>query len=213
MTGLVLKDLLMMRKTLKTYVLFFALYLGMSVAGVFPVSFATSFITVMISVLPISAFSYDELAKWDRYAASLPLGRRRVVGARYLFTLLLVLAASAFGLSAAVLSSILGQGELPEMVGTVLAILTYGLVLNDVILPLIYKLGAERARTYLYIIIFAPMILFFLAARLELLDLSGLNSVSEETVLLICALLPVVGLAGLGLSYLVACRIYEQKEF
>ena len=68
MTGLVLKDFLMMRKTLKTYVLFFVLYFGMSIAGIFPISVVTSMVTVIIAVLPISTFSFDETAKWDRYA-------------------------------------------------------------------------------------------------------------------------------------------------
>jgi len=213
MTGLLLKDFLMMRKTLKTYAIFFALYLGMSLAGIFPLNFVTSIITVIIAILPISTFSYDEMAKWDRYAASLPLGRRKVVGARYLFILLLLLLAAAFGLAVAVISSITGGGEVVEGLLTMLVVLTYGLALNDIVIPLTYKLGPERSRAYLYVIVFVPMILFFLAARLELLDLSALSGMAEETVILVCCLLPVAGLAGLGLSYLASCRIYERKEF
>lgn len=213
MTGLVLKDFLMMRKTLKTYLIFFALYLGMAVAGIFPISIVTSMVTVIIAVLPISTFVYDDAAKWDRYAVSLPLGRRKVVGARYLFIALLLLVSAAFGLLTIVLAPLMGQGELTELAATVLVTITYGLVLNDIMIPLVYKIGAERARMYLYIIVFAPVILLFLAARLELLDLSGLNAISEGTVLLVCSLLPVAGVAGLGLSYLISCRIYEKKEF
>ncbi len=213
MTGLVLKDFLMMRKTLKTYVLFFVLYFGMSIAGIFPISVATSMVTMIIAVLPISTFSFDEMAKWDRYAVSLPLGRREVVGARYLFILLLLLVSAAAGLLSVVLTSLMGKEEMAEMLATLLVTITYGLILNGIMTPLVYKMGPERARTYLYIIVFAPMILFFLAARLELMDLSGLKSVPEEVVMLICYLLPVAGLAGLGLSYLVSCRIYEKKEF
>lgn len=213
MTGLVLKDLLMMRKTLKTYMFFFAAYLAMSVVGIFPISFATSIITLIITILPISAFSYDEMAKWDRYAASLPLGRRKIVGARYLFILLLILLAAAFGLAATVISSIIEEGNMLEMLLTMLVILTYGLALNDIVIPLTYKLGPERSRSYLYIIIFAPMVLFFLALRLELLDLSVFNAIPEETVILFCGMLPIAGLAGLGLSYLLSCHIYEKKEF
>lgn len=213
MTGLVLKDFLMMRKTLKTYLIFFALYLGMAVAGIFPISIVTSMVTVIIAILPISTFVYDDAAKWDRYAVSLPLGRRKVVGARYLFIALLLLVSAAFGLLTIVLAPLMGQGELTELAATVLVIITYGLVLNDIMIPLVYKIGAERARMYLYIIVFAPVILLFLAVRLGLLDLSGLSAISEGTVLLVCSLMPVAGVAGLGLSYLISCRIYEKKEF
>lgn len=213
MTGLVLKDFLMMRKTLKTYLIFFALYLGMAIAGIFPISIVTSMVTVIIAVLPISTFVYDDAAKWDRYAVSLPLGRRKVVGARYLFIALLLLVSAAFGLLTIVLAPLMGQGELTELAATVLVTITYGLALNDIVIPLVYKLGAERARMYLYIIIFAPVILLFLAVRLGLLDLSGLSAISEGTVLLVCSLMPVAGVAGLGLSYVISCRIYEKKEF
>ena len=160
MTGLVLKDFLMMRKTLKTYVLFFVLYFGMSIAGIFPISVVTSMVTVIIAVLPISTFSFDETAKWDRYAVSLPLGRRKVVGARYLFILLLLLVSAAAGLLSVVLTSLMGKEEMAEMLATLLVTITYGLILNGIMTPLVYKMGPERARTYLYIIVFAPMILF-----------------------------------------------------
>ena len=82
MTGLVLKDMLVMRKTLKTYVLFLAFYLLLAVIGLFPISTITAVTQIIIMMLPLSAFSFDELAKWDRYALTFPTGRRSLVGAR-----------------------------------------------------------------------------------------------------------------------------------
>lgn len=73
MTGLVLKDMLVMRKTLKTYVLFLAFYLLLAVIGLFPISTITAVTQIIIMMLPLSAFSFDELAKWDRYALTFPL--------------------------------------------------------------------------------------------------------------------------------------------
>ena len=95
MTGLILKDFLVMRKTLKTYTLFLAFYAALAALGVFPLSVVTAMVQIILIMLPISAFSYDEFAKWDRYAMTLPLGRRTVVKARYLFTLLMSLGAAA----------------------------------------------------------------------------------------------------------------------
>ena len=82
MTGLIWKDLLVLRKTIRTYVLFLALYSLLAVFDIFPLSTVTAVTELIIMMLPLSAFSYDEYAKWDRYAAALPLGRRAVVGAR-----------------------------------------------------------------------------------------------------------------------------------
>ena len=94
MTGLMMKDALVMRKTLRLYALFLLFYSGLAVLGVFPMSMALAMVEVIVMVLPISSFSYDEAAKWDRYAAVLPVGRTAVVKARYLFLLLVLLAAA-----------------------------------------------------------------------------------------------------------------------
>ena len=82
MTGLMTKDFLVMRNGLKSYLLIMVLYAVMAWLDLLNFGFIITFIQVMLMVLPITAFSYDELAKWDRYAMSLPLGRGKVVGAR-----------------------------------------------------------------------------------------------------------------------------------
>ena len=72
-------------------------------------------------------------------------------------------------------------------------------------------MGPERARPFLYAIIFIPVILFVLAARAGLLD--GLDQLSPAMVLPLLCLIPLVLLLGLPVSYLVSCRVVEQKEF
>ena len=91
MYGLIWKDFLVLRKTLRLYVLFLLGYLGMALLGIFDLTFVTTFCVVILMILPISAFSYDEFARWDRYARTLPLSSRQIVGGRYLFVLLLLL--------------------------------------------------------------------------------------------------------------------------
>ena len=216
MTGLVLKDMLVMRKTLKTYVLFLAFYLLLAVIGLFPISTITAVTQIIIMMLPLSAFSFDELAKWDRYALTFPTGRRSLVGARYLFTLVMAAAATLYSLVACVVLSIgKGQSAMAENLLSLMVSLGLGLIIAD-ILPLCYKLGVERARPYMYIVIFAPLLLFFGAYKLGLfegIDLSSLDRMPESTVLAVGSLLPLIPLLGLGLSYLISCRIMEQKEF
>ena len=149
MTGLMVKDFLVMRKSIKTYILFLAFYFVMAALGIFPISFITAMVQIIIMMLPLSAFSYDELSKWDRYAFSLPLGRRAVAGARYLFALSLALFAALFGLvSCLVLSGFFHDPNLVENCLTVMVSLGLGLLYCDILLPLTYKLGPERARPY-----------------------------------------------------------------
>ena len=191
MTGLMMKDALVMRKTLRLYALFLLFYSGLAVLGVFPMSMALAMVEVIVMVLPISSFSYDEAAKWDRYAAVLPVGRTAVVKARYLFLLLVLLA-------------------------TLLVSMGLGLMIADIMLPVVYQLGPERARPWMYVIIFAPIVVLLGGAKLGLfdgIDLSWLDQLPELAVLGVFALVPLVPLVGMLLSCWISCRIYARKEF
>ncbi len=215
MTGLIAKDFLVMRKSIRTYILFLIFYSIMAALGIFPVSIVTTLVQLIIMMMPLSTFSYDELARWDRYAFSLPLGRRAVVGARYLFALLLSLFAALFGLvSCLVLAVFFHDPNLVENCLTVTVSLALGLLYCDILLPLTYKLGPERARPYFYLVIFLPIILLFGAFKLGLLNnLVFLLKLPDAVVIPFLLLLPLLPLAGMGVSFLIACRILEGKEF
>lgn len=216
MTGLMTKDFLVMRKGLKSYLLIMALYAVLAWLDILNYGFIITFIQVMLMVLPITAFSYDELAKWDRYAMSLPLGRGRVVGARYLFVLILTLVTTAIGLATTAILALVREADPVEMLLTLEVSTTIGLLVPAIILPLCYKLGAERARPYLYAIIFIPIIAVVLLAKAGVLDMSmlkGMDLLAPVALAGGAALLPLAGLAGLLVSYLISCRVAAGKEY
>lgn len=211
MTGLVLKDFLVLRKALRTYVLFLIFYLILAIFDLFSISFITAFVQIIVMILPMSSFAYDDLAKWDRYAMTLPLGRRAVVRAKYAFVLLMILVAAAFALLSCVALSITAAQPVEENLAAGVGALSVGLLAVDVTLPLNYKMGPERARPFLYAIIFIPVILIVLAGRAGWLD--NLEQLPPSVVLPLLCLLPLVILLGLPVSYLISCRVVEQKEF
>lgn len=216
MTGLITKDFLVMRKMLRSYLLVIVVYTILAYLDFFDYSFIITFVQVALSVLPISAFAYDEQSKWDRYAMSLPLGRSRVVGARYLFVLALTLATTAIGLATTAILALAREADPVEMILTLEVSTTIGLLVPAIILPLCYKLGAERARPYLYAIIFIPVIAFVLLVKAEIIDFSALNrleALSPAAILGCASLLPLAGLAGLAVSYLISCRVAAGKEY
>ena len=199
MTGLMMKDALVMRKTLRLYALFLLFYSGLAVLGVFPMSMALAMVEVIVMVLPISSFSYDEAAKWDRYAA-----------------VLVLLAAAAIGLVGSILASLLAREDLGELLATLLVSMGLGLMIADIMLPVVYQLGPERARPWMYVIIFAPIVVLLGGAKLGLfdgIDLSWLDQLPELAVLGVFALVPLVPLVGMLLSCWISCRIYARKEF
>ena len=216
MTGLIWKDFLVMRKALKSYVLLIGVYILLAYLDFFDYSFIITFIQVVLAVLPISAFAYDEQSKWDRYAMSLPLGRSKVVGARYLFVLALTLFTVAMGLAGTALLYLAHQVDPLEMFVTLMVSTTVGLLIPTILLPLSYKLGAERARPYLYAIIFIPIIAVVLLVKAGVLDMSllkGMDLLAPTALAGGAVLLPLAGLAALGVSYLISCRVAAGKEY
>ena len=216
MTGLIMKDFLVMRKMLRSYLLMIVVYTILAYLDFFDYSFIITFVQVILAVMPISAFAYDEQSKWDRYAISLPVGRNRVVGARYLFVLLLTLFTVAMGLAGTALLYLVQQADPLEMFVTLMVSTAIGLLIPTILLPLSYKLGAERARPYLYAIIFIPVIAVVLLAKAGVLDMSVLKGMELLTPTALAggaALLPLAGLVLLFVSYLVSCRVAAGKEY
>lgn len=216
MTGLMMKDALVMRKTLRLYALFLLFYSGLAVLGVFPMSVALAMVEVIVMVLPISSFSYDEAAKWDRYAAVLPVGRTAVVKAQ--------------GISSCCWccwrrrpSGWWGASWPPCWHGRIWGSCwhpagLYGLRADDRGHYAAGGLsaGAGAGRPWMYVIIFAPIVVLLGGAKLGLfdgIDLSWLDQLPELAVLGVFALVPLVPLVGMLLSCWISCRIYARKEF
>lgn len=148
MMGLLIKDLLCLRRQVKVYVIATVVYGGMTLMGVWDVSFFTWFFTLIAAMIPLSLFALDAAAKWDTYALTLPVGRNGVVAARYLFTLLVVCVGLVLSLAMGGLTMALGRME--DWGGFLMAASVAagaGLLLNAVMLPVLYKVGPEKART------------------------------------------------------------------
>ena len=80
-------------------------------------------------------------------------------------------------------------------------------------LPVVYQLGPERARPFLFAVTFLPFILLFLLAKADILDLSFLDRLQPSQAAAGFALVPLAALAGLAVSFLVSCRVAERKEY
>ncbi|MEL7656992.1 MAG: ABC-2 transporter permease, partial [Bacillota bacterium] len=91
MIGLILKDFYTIRQYSKT-MLFMLVFFALISAGLDnPAAFFEGFIIIMSTMMSIYSFSYDNLAKWDRYGLSLPVTRKEVVASKYILSLLLCL--------------------------------------------------------------------------------------------------------------------------
>ena len=217
MTGLVIKDFLILRKTLRTYLLFVVVYLALAGSGVWSPEFVAGFVMVMISVLPMNVFAYDKQAKWDTYGLALPVGRTKTVAARYLCVLILCL--STVVLECVVGGVLFAAGKLEDLGDYLVTGAACGLLavlVNAVMLPFLYKFGPDRARIVLIGvmgIIGAGAVLPIVVSRNN--ALAWLESLDEPTPAQLAAIPGIAVLAGLALlavSFLLSRHFYGQKD-
>ncbi len=215
MTGLILKDLLILRKTLRSYLLFLVVYAGIAFSGVWSADIVGVLMVVVVMMLPMNVFAYDKQCQWDTYGLALPVGRTKTVAARYLCVLLLCLGGIA--LTAVTGAALYAVGRIEDPAEFMVSCAVMGLMavlMNAIMLPFLYKFGPERARMMFY----GVLGLLVLAGALFLFPLGGmewLNSLSEpnlEQVTAIPFIAAVAGLILLALSFLLSRHFYGSKD-
>lgn len=149
MMGMVWKDFLVMRKQLGYYLAFCAVYAGLVLVGSMPYSVLAGMVAMVGVAVPMSSFAFDEQARWDKFAAAAPAGRRGIVLGKYLFALLSTGVGVVF--TAGALTAMAAAGAIPveawwEPLAVVAACGCASLVMNSVYLPFLFKYGAEKAR-------------------------------------------------------------------
>ena len=214
MIGFIYKDFLILRKQMLYYLLFFVLYALLAVMGVFPATILSVMLVLIGMMLPMSSFSYDELARWDKYAAATPAGRRGMVAGKYLFALICILSGVGVTLLLQVGLSLTGllRGPLDEQLMVLAANLGTVLAMDAIILPLLIKFGAEKVRS-IYLLLFVTIF----GGTLLLSRLAQTGHLPPSPPAWLLRALPLaLALAAVGsfvLSYCIAQGIMARKEF
>jgi ABC-type transport system involved in multi-copper enzyme maturation permease subunit len=210
MIGLLLKDIYTMRQYVKT-LLFMLVFFAVISAGLDnPATFFEGFIILMSMMLTISSFSYDDLAKWDRYALTLPVSRKEIVAGKYLLSIVLCVAATviSFLISTIILTvkPVAGFGLTEQLFATA-AIVSIAFFFTGILLPLTFKFGVEKSRILMFVIFAAP------SAAVIALDKLGIPMPTEASLMNFLKLLPLIVILLYYLSYRLSVRIFSKREF
>lgn len=203
MKGLLLKDIYVAKKNLRTFlVMILAFSLG-SLAVRDSGNFFLCYGIVMMPGITMSLISYDERYHWDTYAGAMPLNREQMVTEKYLLHLVMVL------VWLPVLLLLQHFQQVPAFGGAPLTLLVaglnLGLLLPGILLPIIFALGTEKGRAGYYVVLFGGMILATVSE--ELTSLTGY--VPEAMAGIVLILLPA---AVYVLSWRIAIRLYEKRN-
>lgn len=219
MLSLMLKDILLLKKTIA----FSALYLVFMLFVFASLDNAASvFVICMVAItymLTVSGCALDDKNKADVILNSLPLSRSVIVGARYLMVfvyvifavIIYILATRVVGMMHLIPS--LHPVSLEEVLGAFLSIS----FLASIYLPLYFKFGYIKSKIYHFILFFGMFFGISLVAsgiasgNPTLLGIAAFLSRQSEGV--IGAMIAGTALALLAVSYGISLRIYRNREF
>ena len=210
MLGLIKKDFLLIKANSKQMVIIFIVYLMLAFQGTFDATFIVPLIGIMLF---ISTFSYDDFNNWNSYAVTLPDGRKNVVKAKYIASIILTVILGVATLAIGVgISYIKTNGiNLDETISSLMGTMLSSVIIISLLYPIIFKFGATNGRIILFAVVFGVIGIVTLIA--QFVDMTSIvNAISRLDNCSFIAI-PVISVILLGISYLISNRIYQHKEF
>ena len=153
MVGLMKKDFLLIKANIKSMIIIFIVFFIFAFQGTFDIAFIVPIIGIMLF---ISTFSYDDFNNWNSYAVTLPDGRKNVVRAKYVASIILAVALGTLCLSISMAISYVRTNNinfddtLSLLMGTILS----SVIIISLLYPIMFKYGATNGRIIMFVMIF-----------------------------------------------------------
>ena len=210
MNSLILKDFISLKsysKTLAIIILFFTI---ITFTNDEP-SFLSGMIILIMSMLPITSFSYDQHAKWDLFSQTLPVSRKQLVMSKYVLGIISIVGGVilAILLNVAVL---LVKSLVVDIWYLILAnslIALVALLYLSILIPLVYKFGVEKSRLLTIVVLAIPSVLAIVLSKAGV----SIPVLDEITPAIVVAIGLVFVVCVMLISYVISVRIYMNKEF
>lgn len=219
MIGFILNDLLSLRSYLLRQIglillASIAISIGMCNFAMMPLAVITCFMLTMVS-----CFTVDECAKWNSFALTLPVERHDIVSAKYvLFLGGLIVSALVSGIVSACFSTLLFQTGSKELLIISGAFCIVLIPMFCIFLPLLIKLGVEKARVCMMLVFLIPFFVFFVAMQsydFATAVFGGMLpfSLTVGQMVLWAGIALVVLAVCVMVSYRISVKLYAAKEF
>lgn len=209
MKGLILKDILNLRNYAKQLLLVIGIFMVYGFVLKQP-EFINFMLLMYGSMAVLTTMGYDEKAGWDKIAFSLPVTRKDIVRAKYMVWLLL----STIAVLTAGLLGIIMKYKEKESIGEyllgVMAVELIYMVVFSIIIPIIYKMGVEKARLVMLGIFVLPTVAIILLAQFykgEAIFTNG-NKIVQYCVPIIM----IFSIIAIYISYRISVSILKKKE-
>ncbi len=210
MLGLIKKDFLLIKANLKSMVIIFIVYLILAFQGTFDVTFIIPLIGIMLF---ISTFSYDDFNNWNSYAVTLPDGRKNVIRAKYIASIILtiILAAVALAIGIGISYTKTNSINLNEIISSLMGTMLSNVIIISLLYPIVFKFGATNGRIILFAVVFGIAGIGALIA--QFVDMTSIINMINRLDSYSLIAIPIISAILLGISYLISNKIYQNKEF
>ena len=220
--GLLKKDLYNLA-SYKTTLIIVVLFCGIAIIGTDAIYWGSVVIGIIVGMISLSTFSYDEMSKSNKYILTLPVTRKEIVLEKYVLAIGATILGGLLGfivtlLVGNVMNYLRPDNLIDINIETLLATSVGGMfgisLIQSIQIPSIFKWGAEKGRIQMFIVLFVLVIIGAIAGFL--LKQAGL-SVDIEKLEIILNNFGLVALVLLSclmyfISYKISYKIYKNKE-
>ena len=216
MKRLLIKDILNMKNYMKQLVLVLIFFIAY---GIFLKNgtFVGTMITLMLSMQVITTMSYDEYAKWDKYALTMNINRKDIIISKYIFFTISIIIGIVVGITTSIAINQIAKLDtgMNEIIVTSIVVPCVFAILFSIIIPVVFKTGVEKGRIVMMLILFIPAILVGAIVKISEKANITMPSPSNLEILMKFGVLGLVLLTILAvfISYKVSLSIYNKKEF
>ena len=203
MKGLVLKDLLVLKTTMKTVILIIVIFGFMGAMN--GSTYMTTFASVYAAILPMTCMAYDERSHFNRYAVTMPIKPAHIALSKYVTGLVLAAAAMVI----AVLMAVFTKAPIPE---TMLSCIAIPVLYHTFMLPLMFLFGTEKSRIIILIGVVVPALLVGFAEDAGILG-AALERISNTSATVIGISLAVALFVMYVASIFISIAICKKKEW
>lgn len=203
MVGLIIKDFFTMFKQTKLFMV-----IAIVIAAI-PSDYAFGYSVFYAAMLPITALSFDEQSKWNRYADMLPYSTNAIVGSKYIIGYLSVGIIALLTLAAKGVFALFGVGTMkPEIFVALGFVVCAAVTVQALNLIFMFWLGTEKGR-----LLFVAVTVGTLAAIVGFLQDVGevINSFQLSVTMVSLVMVGIMAAVNL-ISFFAARTLYQKKR-
>ncbi len=200
MSGLILKDLYNIRKQAIWYVVMIILFSVLSIV-LKNAAFAYAIGILVTISIPLAAIAYEEKDGWQKFAIASGMDIKTIVGEKFFLGVVFAIIGSV---AYTIVVVIIGTEE--NRVTELIASICMQLLMLAAVLPIVFRFGAEKGRTYMI-----AAVVVLLAVFIAVMPFYGRIVGDEEIIFAVCMI--VFAVLSVCISLFISIRIYKAKEF